>query len=145
MSLRGHSTISRTYGANWLAESKGLIASGLITIKIKRGMCQAFSSRFRVWSPAIFTAICRSSSFVRSLAGLGRRNATKHSAEKIYTNVKIIRFSAAPDFCNDLFTPFAPGRAHFANARRLKGPRRCRALLFAARFVKSFAPKAPAT
>src|SRR4029077_9716126 len=74
-----------------------------------------------------------------------RRNATKHSAEKIYTNVKIIRVSAATDFCNDLFTPFAPGRAHFANARRLKGPRRCRALLFAARFVKSFAPKAPAT
>jgi hypothetical protein len=44
MSLRGHSTISRTYGANWLAESKGLIASGLITIKLKRGICQAFSS-----------------------------------------------------------------------------------------------------
>jgi hypothetical protein len=30
MSLRRHIAISRSYGANWLAESKALIASGLI-------------------------------------------------------------------------------------------------------------------
>jgi hypothetical protein len=35
MSQRRHSTISRTYGANSLAESKGLIASGLIAIKLE--------------------------------------------------------------------------------------------------------------
>jgi hypothetical protein len=140
MSLRGHSTISRTYGANWLAESKGLIASGLITIKIKRGMCQAFSSRFRVWSPAIFTAICRSSSFVRSLAGLGRRNATKHSAEKIYT----YSFFGRHGLLYDKFSALRPyvGRIlqHSFATLDLRG----RALLFPAARIKSFAPRAPA-
>jgi hypothetical protein len=51
-----------------------------------------------------------------------RRNTTKHSAEKIYTNVKIIRFSAATDFCMTSSAPFAPRRVHFANARLKGGP-----------------------
>jgi hypothetical protein len=145
MSLRGHSTISRTYGANWLAESKGLIASGLITIKIKRGMCQAFSSRFRVWSPAIFTAICRSSSFVRSLAGLGRRNATKHSAEKIYT----YSFFGRHGLLYDKFSALRPyvGRIlqHSFATLDLRGPREVTGPSFSRRArIKSFAPRAPA-
>jgi hypothetical protein len=37
----------------------------------------------------------------------GERNATKHSAEKIDTNVKIIRFSAATGFCMTCSAPFA--------------------------------------
>jgi hypothetical protein len=51
-----------------------------------------------------------------------RRNTTKHSAEKIYTNVRIIRFSAATDFCMTSSAPFAPRRVHFANARLKGGP-----------------------
>jgi hypothetical protein len=46
-----------------------------------------------------------------------RRKATKHSAEKIYTKVKIIRFSAATDFCMTSSAPFAHWQGAFCNTR----------------------------
>jgi hypothetical protein len=67
----------------------------------------AFDPKRTFGNFAIFAAIRRASSLVSSLAGLVRSNATKHSAEKIYTNVKIIRFRAATDFCMTSSAPFA--------------------------------------